>query len=333
MTDFLSRTRERAARRRVRLAFPEATDDRVLTAAAALRREGIADPVLIGHGLAGEAIEEIRASGIEVVDPRVDERRLEVARALLAARAHRGLQPREAAELSAQPLFFAAGLVRRGDVAGSVAGCLYTTADVIRAALWLVGLAPDVQTLSSSFYMVTRGFRGPETEVLTFSDCAVVPYPTATQLADIAVAAARDRRRIVGDEPIVAMLSFSSLGSADGESVARVREACALARARMPDVRIDGELQADSALIPAVAARKAPQSAAAGSANVLIFPSLDAGNIAYKLVERLGGARAIGPILQGLVKPCSDLSRGASADDIINTAAVAALQAVDDERH
>jgi phosphate acetyltransferase len=181
--------------------------------------------------------------------------------------------------------------------------------------------------------MVTQGFRGPGTEVLTFSDCAVVPSPTAEQLADIAIAAARDRRRIVGDEPIVAMLSYSSLGSAEGESVSRVREACALVRTRMPELRIDGELQADSALIPAVASRKAPRSAAAGSANVLIFPSLDAGNIAYKLVERLGGARAIGPILQGLVKPCSDLSRGASADDIINTAAVAALQTAGEERH
>jgi phosphate acetyltransferase len=198
---------------------------------------------------------------------------------------------------------------------------------VLRAALWLVGAAPGVRTVSSAFYMVTPEFRGRGAEVLTFTDCAVVPYPNAAQLADIAIAAAADRRRIVGDQPRVAFLSFSTAGSGAGESVDKVRQAVAAVREREPTLPVDGELQGDAALVASVGRRKAPGSAVAGDANVLVFPSLDAGNIAYKLVQRLANASAVGPIVQGLARPCSDLSRGAVSDDIINVAAITALQA------
>ena len=298
---------DRAARRKARVVLCEGEDARVRSAIEQLRAKQVVDPIVLG----GDGL-----------DPAKDRRLGKIAQFLRERRPDRIRDGVHALDVAADPVNFGAALVALGEADGCVAGAVYPTGEVVRAALWAIGTAPGMSLVSSSFYMVLSG---SET-VLTFTDCAVVPEPTPGQLAEIALAAARDRHRLVGDSPRVAFLSYSTKGSAGGPHVARVQEAAAHFQQLAPNILCDGELQADAALSPEVGERKAPGSPVAGRANVLVFPDLDAGNIGYKLVQRIGGAVAIGPILQGLARPMADLSRGASADDIVEVTAMVALQ-------
>lgn len=320
---FLRKLTERAAGKGRRIVLAEGHDERVRDAALSLQQAGHLEPVLLvpDSSLGGP----VGWKG-PVRSPADD---AELERYADLYRRINGVDGKAARRRVSDPLYFAGLMVRAGDADGAVAGATRATADVIRAALKTVGKAADARLISGAFYMVVPSFRGtPEHEVLTFADAGVIPNPDSEQLVEIAVQAARMRRAIVGDEPRIAFLSFSTRGSANDPAVVKMRVAHDRFREVCPDVAADGELQADAALIRHVAQQKAPDSPVAGHANVLIFPDLGAGNIAYKLVERLAGATAIGPILHGLAQPYNDLSRGCDPESIISVAYVTALMAV-----
>lgn len=324
MSEVLDRLRRLAKLEPRRLLLPEGTEPRVIAAADRLAREGLAQVTVLGapdevRGAARRA--DLSLRGVQVRDAGDPAGVEATARALRAARGDR-LSPADGERLARDPLFQAAAAVASGEADTFVAGAARTTSDVLRSALWMIGTAPEVATVSSFFLMCVPVAGGGE-RVLLFADCGVVPDPSAEQLAEIACLAADRFESLTRQVPHVAFLSFSTRGSAAHPRVDKVREALARARARRSDRHFDGELQADAALDPGVARRKAPDSAVAGHANVLIFPDLDSGNIGYKLVQRLAGAAAYGPILMGLARQANDLSRGCTAEDIVEIATIA----------
>ena len=329
--DLLKQIKESAKKYNKRIVLPEGTEERTLKAADEILEQGLAQIILLGNP---SEIKEL-ASGFglknidkaEVIDPKSHSKKDTYVNLMVEIRKKKGLSKEDAAKLIEDPLFLAVLMIKSGDADGEVAGARNATGDVLRPAFQYVKTAPGISVVSGAFIMILKNKDFGDNGLMVFADCAVHPNPTDKELAEIAVATAKTTKAIAEMEPRVAMLSFSTKGSAKHEMVDKVVSATKIAKEMAPDLLIDGELQADAAIIEAIGTKKAPDSKIAGKANVLVFPTLETGNIAYKLVQRMADAEAIGPILQGMAAPINDLSRGCSVSDIVNLVAITANQA------
>jgi phosphate acetyltransferase len=322
--ELLNQIRSKAAQRKKTIVLPESHDERVLKAGEVLTKEKIASVITLGNEdkIRNDAKKiGVDLQGIRIIDPEKSDKLSDFTNYFFNLRKHKGVTIEQARETMRRDIFFGGMMVSQGMADGSVSGSFATTADVMRASIFCVGMKEGISIVSSFFLMVF-----PDS-VYSFADCAVNPNPDAKQLADIAISTAENHKKLTGEEAYIAMLSFSTKGSAEHELIDKVREATKIVQEKRPDLNVDGELQFDAAIVDSVGKKKAPGSKVAGRANVLVFPDLNAGNIGYKIAQRLGKAEAVGPIGQGLKKPFFDLSRGCSVDDIVNTAAIACLAA------
>ena len=327
----------RAKVNKQRIVLPESTEERTLKAADLLIKDGVADIILIGdESEIKEKAKSLNLLHIEnaiFIDPDNNDKKDEYINLLIELRKHKGMTPEKADQLVKDPLFLACLMIKNGDAEGEVAGAENTTGNVLRPALQIVKTSPGIKVVSGAFLMFTPFNEYGEDGVLLFADCAVMPNPNAAELAQIAVSSAQTWEALIGKEPRVGMLSYSTQGSAKHEMVDKVVEATQIAKEMNPDLIIDGELQADAAIVPSIAKSIARKSVIGGKANVLVFPTLESGNISYKLVQRLANAEAIGPILQGMAAPINDLSRGCSVEDIYTMVAVTANQAIENKKN